>query len=384
MHVKKISTSQLKYALNLADLTNVADGQHAMQLVVSDIIASLRSAWRCEVVVNRESPIVSIAENYDYLNYPQDGAARDARYTRYVCDTALLRTQTTSMVPRVLRTIANKLPDDLLIALPGLTYRRDCVDRIHCAEPHHMDLWRIKKNSALDDDDLLNMVETWMQAILPDVQWRVTESLHPYTHNGVQIDALWRDQWLEVGECGIAHRDVIKANLSDSQNISGLAMGLGLDRILMIRKNIPDIRLLRSKDSRVVAQMSDLKPYQSVSSMPAVTRDLSIVLDNEVDNENLGDMVREALGDDSNVVEVIEIVSETTYDELSGTVRARLGINPGQKNVLVRVVLRSLDRTLSHEECNQYRDEIYQAIHHGTEWHWATKEPNKNNVVKRG
>ena len=52
----------------------------------------LRTAWQCPVVVYRAPPVVTIAENYDDLLYPTDGASRDARYTRYVSDDALLRT----------------------------------------------------------------------------------------------------------------------------------------------------------------------------------------------------------------------------------------------------------------------------------------------------
>jgi phenylalanyl-tRNA synthetase alpha chain len=51
----------------------------------------------------------------------------------------------------------------------------------------------------------------------------------------------------------------------------------------------------------------------------------------------------------------------------------RLGISPGQKNVLLRVVLRALDRTLTHDECNTLRDTLYAALHRGTAWEWAAR-----------
>ena len=49
---------------------------------------------------------------------------------------------------------------------------------------------------------------------------------------------LWDDEWIEIGECGLAHPEIIKANIANSEGISGLAIGLGLDRILMVKKNI--------------------------------------------------------------------------------------------------------------------------------------------------
>lgn len=377
MQVKKINMEQLRYALNLRDLSNPEDGHHAMQIIMQDILQALEKAWGCAVKIHRDNPIVTIADNYDRLNYPKDGASRNARYTRYVCDTALLRTQASAMVPDAMQEIAADMPDDILLALPGLTYRRDCVDRIHSAEPHHLDLWRLKKNSALNDDSLMEMVAIWIDAALPGVKWRTTKSPHPYTLNGVQIDALWNDEWIEVGECGLAHPHIIKENIKNCDGITGLAMGLGLDRILMVRKNIPDIRLLRSTDPRILEQMNDLEPYKIVSSMPPVARDLSIVLDGDINDDDIGDIVRESLGEDSDIVELVETISETSYEDLPEQARKRLGIQPRQKNILLRVILRSLDRTLTHDECNKYRDRIYAALHKGTEWHWASQDPVK-------
>jgi phenylalanyl-tRNA synthetase alpha chain len=60
---------------------------------------------------------------------------------------------------------------------------------------------------------------------------------------------------------------------------------------------------------------------------------------------------------------------------LPASARARLGIAPGQKNLLVRVVLRDLERTLSADEANALRDRIYAALHRGTIHHWATEVP---------
>ena len=136
-----LSTAELLRALTLRDLTDPASGSHAMQLVLAQIHASLPAP----VVVHRASPIVSIADNYDRLGYPADGAARDARYTRYVCDTALLRTQTSAMIPPLLRRLAAAPPDDVVLSCPGLVYRRDVIDRLHVGEPHQVDLWRIAR-----------------------------------------------------------------------------------------------------------------------------------------------------------------------------------------------------------------------------------------------
>ena len=60
-----------------------------------------------------------------------------------------------------------------------------------------------------------------------------------------------------------------------------------------------------------------------------------------------------------------------TRRRLPGPAAARLGARPGQRNLLVRVVLRRLERTLTAEEANSLRDRIYAAIHQGTHHQWA-------------
>jgi phenylalanyl-tRNA synthetase alpha chain len=135
----------------------------------------------------------------------------------------------------------------------------------------------------------------------------------------------------------------------------------------MLRKGIRDIRLLRSTDPRVANQMLDLSAYKPVSAMPAIRRDLSLVVDASADlsDEVLGDRVRQALGADAEAAESVEVLSETSYNALPETARTRLQLRPGQRNVLVRLILRSLDRTLTDHEANLLRDKVYSTLHEG-------------------
>jgi len=370
-----LSAEALLRALSVRDLSDPSAGPHAMQALVDDVLAALIGAWGCTVRRHRASPVVSLADNYDRLHYPPDGAARDARYTRYVCESAVLRTQTSAMIPPLLRGLAAEPgAADVLLACPGLVYRRDCIDRLHTGEPHQMDLWRVRRDGApLDIEVLKEMIDIVIRALLPGRALRTTATAHPYTTCGLQIDVRAGDEWVEVGECGLALPALLAESGLDPARTSGLAMGLGLDRILMLRKGIDDIRLLRSRDPRIAAQMQDLSPWRPVSSMPAVRRDLSLVLDDVTGPEELGDAVRAALGARAEVVESVEVLAETPYAALPAVAVRRLGIAPGQKNVLVRVVLRALDRTLTHAECNTLRDDIYAALHRGTAWEWAAR-----------
>jgi phenylalanyl-tRNA synthetase alpha chain len=372
MSTKILDAEGLRRALAVRDLTDETSGKHALQLLLHAAIDALRDAWCCEVRLERHDPIVSLADNYDRLHYPPGGAARDARYTRYVSQTSVLRTQTSAMIPPALRRVAAEPPDDVLLACPGLVYRRDSIDRLHTGEPHQLDLWRITRTQSLTSSDLQRMIELVVSVLLPGRELRSVPAVHPYTLEGRQIDVRDGDAWIEIGECGLALPALLAEN-GHPHPANGLAMGLGLDRVTMLRKGISDIRLLRSTDPRVTSQMSDLAPYREVSSMPAVQRDLSLVVASDVDAEQIGDGVRAALGERCEVVESIEVRAETDYAALPAAAVLRLGIQPGQKNLLLRVVLRAIDRTLTHAECNLVRDEIYAALHRGPNCEWAAR-----------
>jgi len=349
-----------------------------MLVLLERIAGALAERLRCAARVHRAAPVVSIADNYDRLRYPPDGAARDARYTRYVTPDTVLRTQTSAMIPPLLRALAarpGKIPADVLLVCPGLVYRRDVIDRLHTGEPHQADLWRLTRRERLGARDLREMIATVVDAALPGARWRVVSAQHPYTLDGVQVDVETPDEWVEIGECGLAHPDVLADARLDPATYSGLAMGLGLDRLLMLAKGIPDIRLLRSTDPRVAAQMLGLAPYRPVSNMPPIRRDLSLAVADERTPEELGDRVRSALGPRAAQVEAVEVLSETSGAALPPAATARLGLRSEQKNVLVRLTIRDLERTLTDAEANELRDAVYSALHEGTVWTWAAGTP---------
>jgi phenylalanyl-tRNA synthetase alpha chain len=370
MSISLLDAAAYQRALCLRDLTDAAAGPHAMQLLVSAAIAALRDSWGCPVIVQRQPPVVTVDDNYDRLHVPPEAVARDARYTRYVTTALVLRTHTTAAIPGLLRALARAPYADVLLACPGVVYRRDALDRLHAAEPHQLDLWRIRA-AVLGGAELRSMITHVVDAVLPGAELRTTPATHPYTRDGLQLDVRAGDRWVEIGECGVALPALLEECGLPPGGHAGLAMGLGLDRILMLRKGIDDIRLLRSTDPRVAAQMRDLAPYRAVSAQPPIRRDLSLAVASDATPEELGDRVRERLGLRAECIEAVEVRSETPADALSTAAAARLGISPGQKNVLLRVVLRHPTRTLTTGEANGLRDEVYAALHAGSVHTWA-------------
>lgn len=373
--IEPMTLAAYRRTLAIRDLTDPGRGPHALQLLVQAAVAALASAWRVPVQLERQNPIIPIEDNYDRLGYPPEGAARDARYTRYVSERLLLRTQTSALIPGALERLAlDEAQPDWLVACPGMVYRRDEIDRLHSGEPHQLDLWRVRRGDPLDANALQQMIALVVEALLPGQRHRTSPAEHPYTTQGLQIDVLHGDEWIEIGECGLAHARVLSAAGWPCPPCSGLALGVGLDRVLMLRKGISDIRLLRVPDPRVATQMLDLTPYRAVSHMPAATRDLSLMVRADLSLEEVGDRIRNALGARASAVEAIERRSETPYASLPEQAVTRMGALPGQKNLLLRVVLRDLERTLTQAEANALRDDIYRALHEGQRQELATRK----------
>ncbi|WP_370948996.1 hypothetical protein AB5J62_15965 [Amycolatopsis sp. cg5] len=362
---QSLTPKQLSRDLAVRDLTDPAEGPHAIQLVAERAVTALTELWNCEVRWRRGRRIVPIEDNYDNLGYAGADVTRDARYTRYVDEHRMLRSHSTALIPSALRELSAHPSADVLLVCPGIVYRRDSVDRLHTGTPHQVDLWRLRRGT-LTEHDLAAMITAVLKALVPGTSELRSPRVHPYTTSGLQVDA----DGIEILECGLAHPAVLaRAGLDGSW--SGLAMGLGLDRILMLLKDIPDIRLLRSG-----SRMTDLTPYRPVSPMPAIRRDVSIAVDPGDLAEDLGDRVRTALGDDADCVESVEILGETPCSALPPQALERLGARPEQKNVLVKIVLRHLARTLSDPEANSLRDRVYAALHQGSKEQPCRSKPS--------
>jgi len=124
-----------------------------------------------------------------------------------------------------------------------------------------MDIWRIKKGEPrLQRPALIDLIETVAGIVAPGAKYRANEVTHPYTVNGLEVEILVAGEWLELLECGEAHPRLLADCGLNPEEYSGLAMGIGLDRAIMLIKNIDDIRILRSEDPRIKRQMTILTP----------------------------------------------------------------------------------------------------------------------------
>ena len=360
-----LSTAELNDALTVRDLSDPNQGPHAMQPLLQSVIHALSSRWDVPHRIIRHSPLVSVADNYDHLGFNASHVSRDQRYTRYVSPTVMLRSHTSAAIPSVLRALEHGTSVDELWTIPGLVYRRDVIDRTHVGTPHQVDLWRVSSRTPLNAGDLQKMIASLVEAVLPGARWRAVPAVHPYTVQGLQIDVLLDGEWLELAECGLMTPHLFSQAGLDPSAWSGLALGMGLDRALMLRKGIPDIRLLRSMDERIHRQMMNLEPWRPVSQMPPIRRDISVVVPEDLEAELLGDRVRRALNGQADDLESVELLALTPRADLPVSARERLQIREGQANALIRLVLRPLTKTMTDQQANRIRDDVYVALHEG-------------------
>lgn len=317
MKKEMMSPERLAASLAVLDLTDPKNGIHAINLVVQRVRQALETAYAGTPVEEvKTDPIVSVKENFDNLLFPEDNLGRSSRYTRYVAPDKVLRTHTSAAIPSWLKKVAHEGNSDKIVVLPGMFYRRDIVDRTHCGEPHQMDVWRVKRGDPrFGRQDLVHLIETILNSVVPGYQYRANEVKHPYTINGLEVEVLVNGNWLEVLECGETHPVVLGNAGLDPQGYSGLALGMGLDRLVMIIKDIDDIRVLRSGDPRIKRQMDNLDKFVKVSDQPATKRVLSYSTSTDKTEEDVCEEIRDELGSEAAYIEEIQY-SEILYEQL--------------------------------------------------------------------
>lgn len=367
MYIKPLTKEQLNRYLAISDLTK--DPGHAVGLLYQKIEDYMRvSHPHSDVRVYRKDPVVTTIDNYDNLLIGTDNISRSSTYTHYIDEQHILQTHTSAQIPGILRELARKEDwQDIVILLPGLAYRRDVTDKKHVGQVHMLEMWRIVKSNTkpIAKNDLLRVVKGLAKAAAPSWSLRIIDSPHPYTKQGIEVNAVLGDRDIEILECGLINDQILQNAGLDPAEYSGWALGMGLDRLVMTLKDVPDIRYLRSTNPKIAKQMQDLKPYHEVSNQPAIQRDMSYSIPAGYVEEDINEEIREALGDNEDVLESVEVKSETPYAHLPEKVRKKLGISDSQKNVLVRVTLRHLERTITKKEANELYGEIYARVNHG-------------------
>jgi phenylalanyl-tRNA synthetase alpha chain len=133
----------------------------------------------------------------------------------------------------------------------------------------------------------------------------------------------------------------------------------------MVAKQIDDIRVLRSRDPRIMRQMADLSRYVTVSTQPTTKRVLSYSTSSDKKEEDVCEEIRDSLGPNGVYLERVDY-SEVSYADLPEKARDNLGIRPDQKNVVATLTLRSLEGSLAKEMVNAWMVVLYKKLNQGS------------------
>ena len=199
--------------------------------------------------------------NFEALNLPKDHPARDTQDTFYITDNILLRTQTS---PVQIRTMEQQKPPIRVIA-PGRVYRSDAVDATHSPLFHQIEGLVVDKGITMAD--LKGTLEMFIKRLYgEDTVVRFRPHHFPFTEPSAEVDMqcfachgegcrLCKGEgWIEILGCGMVHPKVLSICGIDPEEYSGFAFGIGLERIVMRRFNIDDLRLFYENDLRFLSQ----------------------------------------------------------------------------------------------------------------------------------
>lgn len=186
--------------------------------------------------------------NFDALNIPADHPARSMQDTFFIEpleSNLVLRTHTS---PTQIRTMLGQNPP-IYIICPGRTFRSDELDATHT--PVFSQVEGLVVDEGITMADLKGTLDHFAKSIFGgEVVTRLRPSFFPFTEPSAEVDIFFNDRWIEWGGCGMVNPKVLSNCGIDNEKYSGFAFGMGLERTLMVRHQITDIRDIVEGDVR--------------------------------------------------------------------------------------------------------------------------------------
>lgn len=187
--------------------------------------------------------------NFDSLGVAADHPARDVQDTFWLTDGRVLRTQTSNAQVRY----GESHQPPIRIIAPGICYRNEATDSGHETTFTQLEGLYVDKDVKLGH--LFGTLDYAFKKLLgKDTEVRFRPHHFPYTEPSVEFETKFNGKWFEMGGAGMVSPNVIKNMGLDPEVYSGYAFGPGLERLIMIKFGIKEIRLFRSSDLRFLKQ----------------------------------------------------------------------------------------------------------------------------------
>ncbi len=293
---------------------------------------------------------------FDLYNFAPNHPARSHSDTYFIDDTNILRPHTTIMwyyylsQPEIKERMARG--EAVGFFSFGKVYRKDEIDRNHMNVFHQMDGGFLipKSKKIIGIEDLQNVLADIAKAVFgPDIKYRFNKDTFPYTDPSLEMEVEINGRWIEVLGCGIMTDTIIKNLGLDPNEWSNWAFGFGLERLAIISMDLPDIRLLWSKDERVLKQLKLGNKFKEVSKYPPIVRDISFVVKKDFIPNDYFDLVRELA---PGLVEEVHMLDKYENAEKFGADKISYAF---------RITYRSLEKTLAGTEIDELHKKIEEA-----------------------
>ncbi len=298
--------------------------------------------------------IVRADISFDPFNFPPDHPARSPSDTYYADPEHILRTHTTIMwhyylgAPEVREKISRG--EELKVFSHGKVYRKDEIDRNHMNIFHQMDgLYLVPDGTrTISTDELKEALGEVARGVFgAETKYRFNPDAFPYTDPSIEMEVEVNGRWIEVLGGGLVRPVVLKNLGMDPVAYNGWAFGFGLERLAIISMDLPDIRLLWSRDPRVVQQLRLGRKFVEVSKFPPITRDISFIVGADFVPNNYFDLIRDIGGD---LVEEVKLTDRYENEKKFGA---------GRVSYTYRIVYRSNERTLTTDEVDPLQERVY-------------------------
>ena len=192
--------------------------------------------------------------NFDALNVPKDHPARDMQDTFFIKGKAgtVLRTHTSNTQIRYMENLVKqggKPP--FAIVVPGKVFRNESTDATHEMQFHQIEGLMIGEDISVANMKgiLLEFFKIFFNGENVDI--RLRPSFFPFVEPGFEIDLRIGEKWIELLGAGMVHPNVLKNGGIDGTKYQGFAFGIGLDRLMMMKLKIPDVRFSYKGDLRI-------------------------------------------------------------------------------------------------------------------------------------
>ncbi|RIY33670.1 phenylalanine--tRNA ligase subunit alpha [Psittacicella melopsittaci] len=198
--------------------------------------------------------IESAYYNFDALNIPDHHPARADHDTFWFDAQRLLRTQTSGVQIRSME----KMEAPLRIIAPGRVYRND-YDQTHTPMFHQIELLFVDYADKVSFKNLKGVIKDMLTNVFEEeLQIRFRPSYFPFTEPSAEVDVMGKNgKWLEVLGCGMVHPKVLESVGIDPTKYRGFAVGMGVERLTMLRYGVNDLRAFFENDLRFLKQFNN-------------------------------------------------------------------------------------------------------------------------------